>query len=373
MNITIIQTLFTKIILPLVLLFYIDSFQLVIACTRVLFVGNDNTVITGRSMDWIEEMRTNIWVFPRGIKRNGEAGTGSPTWTTKYGSIASSVYELATADGMNEKGLVMNMLYLVETDYGKSMDPKKHPPISISLWGQYALDNFATVAEAVTAMQNNPFQILSFSLPNGEPSQVHLSLSDVTGDSAIFEYVDGKLIIHHSKEYKVMTNSPIYSRQLAINEYWQDVGGAIFLPGTNRAVDRFARASFFIQTVPKTLNNNFIKDVPYRTFENQARSEVLSIMRAVSVPLGITTADKPNIASTIWRTMSDQKHLIYYFDSSTSPTIFWVSLKELNLAEGAPILKLSLDQGEMYSGEVAKQFKPSEPLKFLGAALQIPK
>ena len=39
--------------------------------------------------------------------------------------------------------------------------------------------------------------------------------------SAIFEYVHGKLVIHHGKEYQVMTNSPIYDQQIAINEYWK--------------------------------------------------------------------------------------------------------------------------------------------------------
>src|SRR5271154_1806751 len=36
------------------------------ACTRTLFVGTDNTVITGRNMDWEEDMSSNLWVFPAG-------------------------------------------------------------------------------------------------------------------------------------------------------------------------------------------------------------------------------------------------------------------------------------------------------------------
>ena len=58
---------------------------------------------------------------------------------------------MGTADGMNEKGLVANILYLAESDYGKPDGSK--PPLSISLWGQYALDNFATVAEALDALR----------------------------------------------------------------------------------------------------------------------------------------------------------------------------------------------------------------------------
>ena len=336
-----------------------------LACTRALYTGADNTVITGRSMDWSEDMRTNLWVFPSGIKRVGLAGPDSAQWTSKYGSVVSSIYEMASVDGMNEKGLVMNMLYLVETDYGQAA--ADHPPLSISLWGQYALDNFATVAEAVDAMQAKPFQIIAPNLPNGEASQAHLSLSDKSGDSAIFEYINGVLTIHHGKEYQVMTNSPIYSKQLALNEYWKEISGTVFLPGTARAADRFARTSFYLSAIPKALDSHYIQGVPDHSYANQAIAGVLSVIRAVSVPLGITTPDTPNIASTIWRTVSDQKALVYYFDSSTRPDAFWVSLDRFNFKAGAPVLKLSLDEGQVYSGEVSKQFKPAMSFKFLSA------
>ena len=52
-----------------------------IACTRTLYVGDDNTVITGRNMDWEEDMSSNLWVFPAGMKRDGAAGARSVQWT----------------------------------------------------------------------------------------------------------------------------------------------------------------------------------------------------------------------------------------------------------------------------------------------------
>ena len=298
-------------------------------------------------------------------KGTSEAGTDSLKWKSKYGSVVSSVYQLASADGMNEKGLVMNMLYLAESDYGKPQEG--HAPMSITLWGQYVLDNYASVAEAVEGLQAKPLYLIPSVLPNGKQSTVHLSLSDPSGDSAIFEYVDGKLEIHHGKQYTVMTNSPIYSKQLALNQYWEAIGGTEFLPGTNRAADRFARASFFLQTVPKDIDKNYIQGVPDQSYAYQAVAEVVSIMRSVSVPLGITTPNQPNIASTLWRTASDQKNLIYYFDSATRPNTFWVSFKELNFNEGAPVMELELEKGQVYSGEAAKQFKPMPSFQFLSA------
>ena len=81
---------------------------------------------------------------------------------------------------------------------------------------------------------------------------LHLALSDASGDSAIVEYIDGEQVIHHGREFQVMTNSPIFDKQLAISEYWKEIGGTVMLPGTNRAADRFVRASFYIDAVPKT-------------------------------------------------------------------------------------------------------------------------
>jgi choloylglycine hydrolase len=43
-------------------------------------------------------------------------------------------------------------------------------------------------------------------------------------------------------------------------------------------------------------------------------ASVFSVIRNVSVPFGINTPDRPNISSTRWRTVSDQKRLIYFFE-----------------------------------------------------------
>lgn len=335
------------------------------ACTRAVYLGSDDVVITGRSMDWAEDMSSNLWAFPRGMARDGAAGPDSPRWVSKYGSLIVSGYDIGTADGMNEKGLVANLLYLVESNYGKADDK---PPMSISLWAQYALDNFATVDEAVKALRKEPFRIIAPGLPNGKPAQLHLALSDPSGDSAIFEYIGGDLVIHHDRKYQVMTNSPQFGDQLALNAYWESIGGLTFLPGTNRAADRFARASFLINAIPKSVDKNYVSAVPNRTFANQAVASVASVMRSVSVPLGITTPGQPNISSTLWRTVSDQKNKVYYFDSATSPNTFWVPLDELDFSKGAPVTKLTIAGGKVYAGNVAIKFEPTEPFTFLPAS-----
>ena len=86
-------------------------------CTRVTCLGPDGLVITGRSMDWFEDMSTELWAFPRGMERDGAAGPRSVKWTSRCGSVVASGYGIGTTDGINEKGLVANMLYLAEAEY----------------------------------------------------------------------------------------------------------------------------------------------------------------------------------------------------------------------------------------------------------------
>lgn len=325
------------------------------ACTRIVYNGEGAAFFVGRSMDWAEETGTDLWAFPAGMKRDGGVGEGSIAWTSKYSSVNAGFYNVATVDGINDAGLAGNVLYLAESDYGDAKASGK-PLISVGAWMQYVLDNFATVQEAVDALSGEPFAIVAPVLPNGKAATGHLSLADKSGDSAIFEYVGGKLVIHHSKKYTVMTNSPVFDQQLAISTYWNTVGGTNFLPGTSRASDRFARMNWMLNAVPSA-----------KTPEASIAT-VMSLMRSISVPLGIQDPQLPNIASTRWRTAADLNAKRYFFDSVHTPSVFWVDLDKLDLKPGSPALKLDLQGDPMLSGEVSKAFKPAEPFKFLAPA-----
>lgn len=326
------------------------------ACTRFVYQGAAGQVITGRSMDWKTDIDSNIWVFPAGMKRSGEAGPNSIEWTSKYGSVITAAYDIATTDGINEAGLVANVLWLVESEYPKYDD--KTPGLSLAAWAQYVLDNFATVDEAIKALEKHPYTLVSANVPGEDRlTTLHLSLSDSSGDSAIVEYIDGEQVIHHSRDYQVMTNSPTFNQQLALNSYWQQIGGTVMLPGTNRASDRFARASFYVNAIPKT-------DNPVETI-----ASAFSVIRNVSVPYGISTPDQPNISSTRWRTIADHERKLYFFESVMSPNVFWTDLTKLDLtAETGKVMKLELGPNEanIFSGEVNARFKDAEPFKFIG-------
>jgi penicillin V acylase-like amidase (Ntn superfamily) len=335
------------------------------ACTRAVYLGSDGLVITGRNMDWVEDMSSNLWVFPRGMQRDGAAGPNSVKWTANYGSATVAGYDKASTDGMNEKGLVANLLYLADSDFGK---PGNKPTLSVTSWAQYVLDNFATVAEAVDALGKDSIAMVAPTLPNGYPSQLHLSISDPTGDSAVFEYVGGKLSIHHGKQYQVMTNEPPMDQQAALNSYWKTIGGQTFLPGTIKPEDRFVRASYFINALPKTAEKEIVTAVPDATYANQAVAGVMSVMRTVSTPYGLHTPGEPNNSSTLWRTVADPKNLVYFFDSATSPNAFWVDFSDLDFKQGAPVKKLTMAGGKVYAGNVASKLEPAQPFQWLQAS-----
>lgn len=330
-------------------------------CTRLTYLGPDNIVLTGRSLDWTVPMDTSIWVQPAGIERNGSAGPDSLQWTSTYGSLTAVGYGAATIDGFNEHGLLVNVLYLAEADFGTAAAYPDKPTISVAGWGQYVLDHYATVAEAIEGLRQEPFRVVTLMLPDNNPAVAHLSLSDPSGDSAIIEWVNGKQQIHHGREYQVMTNSPVFSEQLALSTYWQDIGDAM-LPGTGRAADRFVRCSYYLHAIPPQAD------------EPLALASTFAVIRNASVPLGVESDERPNDASTRWRVVSDLKNRLYYFDSAMSPSLFWVDANQFDFAQGAPVLKLTLDEncaliadGGYVAGEANAFFKPADLFQFLPA------
>ena len=56
-------------------------------------------------------------------------------------------------------------------------------------------------------------------------------------------------------------------------------------------------------------------------------------------------------SSTRWRSVSDQKNKVYYFESNLTPNLFWLDLKKIDFSPKAGIKKLSLTKGEIYAGD----------------------
>lgn len=126
------------------------------------------------------------------------------------------------------------------------------------------------------------------------------------------------------------------------------------LPGTNRAADRYVRASYYINAIPQT------DDVQISI------ASVFSVIRNCSVPFGISSETEPNISSTRWRSVADHNNLVYYFETVKTPNTFWVDLKAVDFKENAPVKKLSVSKDEIHSGETSKKFIATKPFTFMG-------
>ena len=330
------------------------------ACSRVTWLGPDGMVITGRSMDWPYSFHSHLYAVPVGSTQDGGGGVNSLTWTRKYGAIEVAGTSDPDGpidgvfDGMNQTGLVANLLYLGETDFGPTPTDNR-PRLSFTGWVDYVLTTFATVNEVVDAFTNPSIYIVPINFGPGRAAHptVHLSVSDASGDSAVIEYLGGRPVIHHGRQYQVMTNSPTYDQQLQLNAQWDNVDKNKDLPGSIQSQDRFVRASYYLSKLPQT------------TDERQAVAGVFSVMRNVSVPWGVGDPQHPNLSPTYWRSVADSTNKIYYFESALSPNIVWVNLGDINFAPGSGIRAVAVEDNYAIIGNIDNALAPAAPIDFL--------
>ena len=311
-----------------------------LACSRLLWV-NDKATVVGRTMDLYMSDRARVLVLPRGIVRGG--GDGMLSWKSKYASVSLTALDNAVSDGLNEKGLVANLLYL----HGSSYETRdSRPGVSNMIWAQWLLDNFATVVEAVQAMRS--IQIVPTQV-GGRDWPVHISIADSNGDSAIFEFVNGKLIIDHGPQTLVMTNEPSLEIQLKNLKRYRLFGGKLAMPGDIDPLSRFVRARSYLKTLPRP------------TSEEDAIAGAYSVARNVSVPFGAhdtSGGDSTDTWPTLWASVADTTHRVYYFQSTRSPNVFWLDLGKVNLIEGAPVLDVDAYDTSL-SGDVTNRLQPA--------------
>jgi choloylglycine hydrolase len=322
------------------------------ACTRVLWESPDDQVLVGRTQDWTEKANSAFRLYPRGIERTGAVDQNPHAWTSKYGSLVLTAYDMGTHEGVNEKGLSAHVLYLAEEAAFGERDPKREA-IGSMQWVQYYLDNYATVAEAVEAQETFEFQIEPLILPNGFPTLVHVSLSDKSGDSAVIEYSGGKARIYHDRRFTVMTNEPTYDKQIENLKRYRTFGGDLPLPGDRTPSDRFVRAAYYASGLPKPADRG------------EAAAYMFSVIRNVSVPFGLGDPDRPNVASTIFRTVQDLTGSRYYFESTYAPNVVWIDYAGLDFSKGSGERQLDVEE-QIFSlnGNVTDQLKPVQPFVF---------
>lgn len=324
-------------------------------CSRYLWNRTERGVYVARTMDWWPESTEPVFtVLPRGIGRDG--GKVGPQvvvkdnparWTSKYGSLVTTVYGVGAADGFNEKGLAFHLLYLTATDFGPRDVAK--PGVQAALWGQYAIDNAATVAEALKALE--AVQVV-MTEARGNKATVHLAIEDAGGDSAVVEYLGGKPVVHHGRQYTIMTNDPPYDQQLALlkKQDFSKPSSETPLPGNVRPADRFQRLAFYAALLPEPKT------------EREAVASAFALIRNVSVPFG-TPYKGFGIYDTEYRTVINLSTRRYYFELATAPNVIWADLAKMELAPGSPVRTLNPNDVNL-SGDVTQKFQKAEKAPF---------
>lgn len=352
------------------------------SCSRIIHNEPGHPVYSARTMDWSFSFDDFLMVIPRGQLMDGGLGenASSATWTSKYGSVISSVngwlgtkYSSRTgalfdfekdgaSDGINEKGLAAHLLYLEATQYPPDGDGDARAGVTYVRWVRYLLDTCATVGEAIAAMQRvRVADVQASSVPCGEGKSfpLHVAVEDASGDSAIFEFINGSLRTYHGRSRIVMTNDPPLPEQMVNLRRYKGFGGSEHLPGDVTSLDRFVRLSYLMQYVPKAKNADVMLGY------------VRSVLLNAAVPFGAPDADSPGgtVYPTWWSSSIDLEGRSYHWAWTLNNNVLRVSLRRLDalghLAEGAPPLALNPRVASL-AGDVSDQFRPVRLVKAAG-------
>jgi len=354
-------------------------------CTYTHLQSTDgyNGVLAGRTMDWAHSFDDLHIITPRGVHMDGGLGEQSEIWTARYGSLVSSIsgwsskqisnwtntfldrLEDGGTDGVNEKGLGVHLLYLGSTTYHILKPGEKG--VTYARWVRYILDNCANVQEAVDLMAKT--NIVSMEMKDPRTGNVaalgaHVAVEDITGDSAVFEVIDGKVKIYHKSaidyDTSVMTNDPPFDQQIELLADYQSFGGETPIPGDIDSPSRFVISRYF----KRHLEENGRQDQGgFRV------SDLNALLNKAMVPHGAPYDG--GVYPTWWRSAIDYNNGLYYWQWENNPYPTWTNFNKIKeegwYTDGEPYRYLdglyrNVDQlpaDTRTFGDVTLQFKPS--------------
>lgn len=202
-----------------------------IACSTFLLSKNGHHVF-GRNYDWVTGNGV-VLVNARGLKKTSFVPPGSKaaTWTSRYGSISFNQFgKEFPHGGMNEKGLVVELMWLTETAYPTT---DNRAALNELQWIQYQLDNCASIEEVI-----NTDKTIRINRNNAVP--LHYLVADAKGNAATIEFINGKTVVHKGNNltYPVLTNTVYGDAMDKVN---------ISKTYSDNSVQRFATACSMVQ------------------------------------------------------------------------------------------------------------------------------
>lgn len=356
------------------------------ACSRVVYSDFEGHRFVGRSLDiWgttADEGTTVVLGLPAGQTRQ-IASNVPQTWTSKYGSVVFAT-DGAYVDGRNTEGLSGSLMITHSSqkkiDFLHGTTP---PSVPANFWLLYMLDTFATVDEAVALFCNNasvPHALKLQLIKGGELAQYNtthdpdlyrrpetLMLSDWAGEAVVIEYGDQNITCNSaSPAIAALTESPSFERQEVIRK--QHTAGnhsyPVPLPGGSLGRDRIARLAVYSHVYGSDrLGPRRNESTPTSVGRTAA------MVRAVSVPWGVSVAPTGPVATdagpgglpTHWRVYTTFADKLVFYEDAFSPRSFWLNMALLNLAPGAPALRLDLGREDWWErvGDMTAKFVPA--------------
>jgi len=336
-----------KKILALIFITFIYSFNS-FACTTFL-INKNGQLIFGRNYDWVTSagiVCTNLRGLQKTSMRQEE---GTPvTWISDYGSITFNQYGKEFPNGgMNEKGLVVEMMWL---DATKFPQPDTRAPLNVLQWIQYQLDRCATVDEVIAT--DKTVRISSQGTP------VHYLVADAGGHVATIEFLGGKMVTHKGKDlpFPVLTNN-------TYDESIQKIKGA----GDNRSfadnsIDRFAKACTMVQQFQLQNMNTPAVDYAFSILNKVSQSE----WTKWSIVYDITNK-RVSFKSHDFDDIKTVSFSAFDFSCNASPKMFNInqnqkgevstSFKDFSISEERPVLETAVNESrkEVNIPESAKE------------------
>lgn len=335
--------------------------QPVVACTGITLRARDGAVVFGRTLEWGSfDLNSRLVIVPRGyeFKSHLDNGQVGKNWKTVYGAVGVDAIEKdLIVDGMNEKGLSVNVFYHPGyAEYAKFDPAQAGNTLNSVDVGQFLLTTCATVDEAKKSIAAlNIVGVLEPAL--GIPAPVHLIVTEPSGQRFVLEFTKGETKIHDAP-LGVITNSPNYDwHETNLRNYLSlsahalaDVklddltlkpfgggSGMLGMPGDFTAPSRFVRAVAFAKTARPTETGS------------ETMYEVFRILDNCNVPLGSAegeaskTKTKGMRSATLWTTAYDTKNLVMQYHTQHNRRVRQVDLKRLDFT-AEDLVRLPLDK-----------------------------
>ena len=185
-----------------------------LACTSFVLKAADGAAVYGRTMEWgAFDLNSRLVIVPRGHEFTGhtpDGKTGLP-WKGKYGVVALDALERdILTDGMNEKGLVVGVLYLPGFAEYQPYDPETSDrSMGPSDLASFLLTQFATVDEVRGGLEDVRVVPIPEPALGGITPPLHWMVVDQSGKTIVIEYLKGQLHVYDNP-LRALTNSPSF-------------------------------------------------------------------------------------------------------------------------------------------------------------------